>query len=235
MNHVKKILAPTDLSKLSLTGLRYAFNLARSFGAEVTVYHVINRDEIMQFSEQLKRFGNPVAIGRHTENLLEESQEALSHFLRDNLADLLPLVEVRTKVEMGLPYKNIVERAREDGADMIVMSTHGRTGFSHVLLGSVTEKVVRTAPCPVVSIHPEEEGESSERKNRGRLAQPRRAASRIGFHASRLPSSSAKYRPKEGLVMESLDFVKAYQWNYRPKTPKRPAWFTSGLEERGSP
>jgi len=164
MNHVQKILAPTDLSKLSLAGLRYAFNLARSFGAEVTVYHVINRDEIMQFSEQLKRFGNPVAIGRHTENLLEESQDALSHFLRDNLADLLPLVEVRTKVEMGLPYKNIVERAREDGADMIVMSTHGRTGFSHVLLGSVTEKVVRTAPCPVVSIHPEEEGESSERK-----------------------------------------------------------------------
>ncbi len=164
MNHVKKILAPTDLSKLSLTGLRYAFNLARSFGAEVSVYHVNNRDEIMQFSEQLKRFGNPVTMGRHTESLLEESQGALSHFLRDNLADLLPLVEVRTKVEMGLPYKNIVERAREDGADMIVMSTHGRTGFSHVLLGSVTEKVVRTAPCPVVSIHPEEEGESSERK-----------------------------------------------------------------------
>ena len=164
MNHVKKILAPTDLSKLSLTGLRYAFNLAQIFGAEINVYHVINRDEIMQFSEQLKRFGDPIAIGRHTENLLEESQAALSHFLQDNLADLLPLVEVRTKVEMGLPYKNIVERAREDCADMIVMSTHGRTGFSHVLLGSVTEKVVRTAPCPVVSIHPEEEGESSERK-----------------------------------------------------------------------
>lgn len=164
MNQVKKILAPTDLSKLSLTGLRYAFSLAQSFGAEVTVYHVINRDEIMQFSEQLKRFGNPVAIGRHTENLLDESQDALSHFLRDNLGDLLPLVEVRTKVEMGLPYKNIVERAREDGADMIVMSTHGRTGFSHVLLGSVTEKVVRTAPCPVVSIHPSETANTEKKE-----------------------------------------------------------------------
>jgi nucleotide-binding universal stress UspA family protein len=165
MNDVKKILAPTDLSKLSLVGLRYAFSLARSFGAEVTVYHVINSDEIMQFSEQLKRFNSPVAIGRHTENLLEESQEALSNFLRDNMAELLPLVKVRTKVEMGLPYKNIVERARNDGADLIVMSTHGRTGFSHVLLGSVTEKVVRTASCPVVSIHPEEERESSARKS----------------------------------------------------------------------
>ena len=65
---------------------------------------------------------------------------------------------------MGLAYKNIVERARDDGADLIVMSTHGRTGFSHVLLGSVTEKVVRTAPCAVVSIRPEEEHESLERK-----------------------------------------------------------------------
>ena len=156
MNQVKKILAPTDLSGLSLTGLRYAFNLAQSFNAEVTVYHVINRDEIMQFSEQVKRFGNPIAIGRHTENLLEESQAALSHFLQDNLGDLLPTVKVQTKVEMGLPYKNVVEKAKEDGADLIVMSTHGRTGFSHVLLGSVTEKVVRTAPCPVVSIHPQE-------------------------------------------------------------------------------
>ena len=165
MNDVKKILAPTDLSKLSLTGLRYAFNLAQNFGAEVTVYHVINRDEIMQFSEQLQRLGNPVAIGRHTDNLLEESQDALSHFLSDNMADLLSLVKVRTKVEIGLPFKNIVERARDDGADLIVMSTHGRTGFSHILLGSVTEKVVRTAPCPVVSIHPKEEREISERKS----------------------------------------------------------------------
>jgi nucleotide-binding universal stress UspA family protein len=115
MNNVKKILAPTDLSKLSLAGLRYAFSLARSFGAEVIVYHVINRDEIMQFSEQLKRFANPVAIGQHTENLLEESQEALSHFLRDNMAELLPVMKVQTKVEIGLPYKNIVERARNDG------------------------------------------------------------------------------------------------------------------------
>jgi len=163
MNDVKKILAPTDLSKLSLAGLRYAFGLARSFGAEVTVYHVINRDEIMHFSEQLRRFGNPVVIGQHAVDLLEESQEALSHFLRDNMAEL-PVVKVRRKVEMGLPYKNIVERARKDGADLIVMSTHGRTGFSHVLLGSVTEKVVRTAPCPVVSIHPEDEHESSEGK-----------------------------------------------------------------------
>ena len=164
MNDVKKILAPTDLSKLSLSGLRYAFSLAQKFGAEITVYHVINRDEIMQFSEQLQRLGNSVAVGRHTENLLEESQHALSYFLRDNMADLLAVVEVQTKVEIGLPYKNIVERARDDGADLIVMSTHGRTGFSHILLGSVTEKVVRIAPCPVVSIRPEEEHESLERK-----------------------------------------------------------------------
>src|SRR5262245_6489357 len=124
MNDVKKMLAPTDLSKLSFTGLRYAFSLAQSFGAEVTVYHVINRDEIMQFSEQLQRLGNPVAIGRHTDNLLEESQDALSHFLSDNMGNLLSLLKVRTKVEIGLPYKNIVERARDDGADLKIGRAH---------------------------------------------------------------------------------------------------------------
>src|SRR5262249_11872735 len=159
MNDVKKILAPTDLSKLSLTGIRYAFSLAQKFGAEVTVYHVINRDEIMQFSEQLIRFGNQIAIGQHTVDLLEESQDALSYFLRDNIADLLPLVEVQTKVEIGLPYKNIVERARDDGADLIVMSTHGRTGFSHILVGSVTAKVGGHAAGAVNSIQHEEEHE----------------------------------------------------------------------------
>jgi nucleotide-binding universal stress UspA family protein len=55
---------------------------------------------------------------------------------------------------MGAPDKNIVERAQADKVDLIVISTHGRTGLLHMLLGSVTERVVRTAPCPVVSIHP---------------------------------------------------------------------------------
>lgn len=63
-------------------------------------------------------------------------------------------VKVRQIVEIGVPYKRIVEKAEEEGVDMIIMSTHGRSGFDHMLIGGVTEKVVRRASCPVLSIRP---------------------------------------------------------------------------------
>jgi universal stress protein A len=55
---------------------------------------------------------------------------------------------------VGIPYRKIVEVAADEKLDLIVMATHGRTGFSHLFLGSVAEKVVRTAPCPVLTIRP---------------------------------------------------------------------------------
>jgi nucleotide-binding universal stress UspA family protein len=62
------------------------------------------------------------------------------------------LIEIRQMVEIGVPYANIVELAEREGVDLIVMSIHGKTGFSHMLLGSVTGRVVPRAPCPVLSI-----------------------------------------------------------------------------------
>jgi nucleotide-binding universal stress UspA family protein len=64
------------------------------------------------------------------------------------------LVEVRQKVEIGSAATSILEEAEREGSDLIVMSTHGRTGLAHMLMGSVTEQVVRNASCPVFSIHP---------------------------------------------------------------------------------
>jgi nucleotide-binding universal stress UspA family protein len=66
-------------------------------------------------------------------------------------------------VEFGEPYKNIVEEAEKEGVDWIVISTHGRTGLSHLVMGSVTEKVVRYAPCPVLSVHPSQAGKTQPR------------------------------------------------------------------------
>jgi nucleotide-binding universal stress UspA family protein len=143
MEKVKKILAPTDFSELSCVGLRYALEMARNQGAEVIVHHVI-------------------AVGddwfsRHAEfspvrDLISEQQRSLDQFLREKFADFMNLVEIRQVVEIGVPHANIVERAEREGADMIVMSTHGRTGLGHMLLGSVTEKVVARAPCPVLAV-----------------------------------------------------------------------------------
>lgn len=163
MDPIKKILAPTDLSKLSVAGLRYAVSLANKLGAEVTVYHVVNREEIMHYSQEFWSAGSASPTARGGPDVLKRYETALSRFLDENLGDLLPLVEIAQKVEMGVPHKNITERAKAEGSDMIVMSTHGRTGLSHMLLGSVTEKIVRIAPCPVISIHPAPEHKAAEK------------------------------------------------------------------------
>jgi universal stress protein A len=140
MKKVEKILAPTDLSELSRVGLEYA--LARGWGAEVTVYHVANAAELANYKAY------------SLEDLLNKHRKSLGQFLNENFAELLPLVEVRQKVEIGSPATNIVDEAERETSDLIVMSTHGRTGLAHVLMGSVTEQVVRNAACPVFSIHP---------------------------------------------------------------------------------
>ena len=154
MEKIKKILAPTDLSELSQVGVRYALNLAKAFGAEVTVYHVVSYEELLWYGEKIKEKMATAATFGPSDSILEKYQSALTLFLKAHFSDLIPAVKVDEKVELGAPDGNIVEEAKKEGADLIVISTHGRTGLSHMLMGSVTEKVVRTAPCPVLSIHP---------------------------------------------------------------------------------
>jgi universal stress protein A len=143
MPKVKKILAPTDFSELSKIGIGYAFEIARDTSAEVIVYHVID------FSNEWADKGGE---GMVRPDLLEHCQKRLKAFLADNFAESINLVEVRPVVEIGGPVQNIVEKAKEEKADMIVISTHGRTGLDHIILGSVTEKVVARAPCPVLVV-----------------------------------------------------------------------------------
>ena len=140
MKKIEKILAPTDFSDTSLLGLNYALNLARGWGAAVTVYHVADAADLANYR----------AASLH--DLIAKHEQALSRFMQEHYADLLPLVEVRFKVEIGSPAANIVSEADKEGSDLIVIATHGRTGLAHMLLGSVTEHVVRNANCPVFSV-----------------------------------------------------------------------------------
>lgn len=143
MDKIKKILAPTDYSELSGAGIHYALDLARSLSAEVIVLHVVSlSDDWFSKHEEL----SPVR------DLLTEQREFLDKFLREKFADAMNLVEVRQKVELGSPYSNIAELAEREAVDLIVMSTHGRTGLDHMMLGSVTEKVIAHAPCPVLAL-----------------------------------------------------------------------------------
>ena len=144
MTPLKKILTPTDLSELSRTAVRYALEMGLERNAEVIVYHVVSEDGGWFGDDRL----NPASV------LLPRRKELLRKFIDENFADMMGNVKVTEAVETGIPYNRIVMRAEEEHADLIVMSTHGRTGIEQVMLGSVTAKVVARAGCPVLSIRP---------------------------------------------------------------------------------
>jgi nucleotide-binding universal stress UspA family protein len=147
VDKIRKILAPTDLSELSLAGVKYALELAQSQGAEVILYYVVGIAEHWVSGRDEHEF-DPLR------GMVEDQKLLLDRFVREKLSDFSAKVKVRQIVEIGVPYNAIVEKAEEEGVDMIVMSTHGRTGFDHMLIGGVTEKVVRRATRPVLSIRP---------------------------------------------------------------------------------
>ena len=145
MTNVKKILAPTDLSKLSRAAVRYALDMASEQNAEVVVYHVI--------SEEGDWFGKDDGLNPASA-LVPQLKERLHAFIKANFSDSVGAVKITEVVEAGVPYSRIVAKAEEDKADLIVMSTHGRTGFEQIMLGSVAAKVVARAGCPVLTIRP---------------------------------------------------------------------------------
>jgi len=151
MNKIKKIIAPTDLSRLSLRGLQYAIGLADTFGAEVIVYYAVSYDEVAAWTEMNER-QRVSPIRSSPAEILRKSQMKLADIMSANFPDGVGAAKVRELAEFGNPEKGIVALAKTEHADLIVMSTYGRTGFSHIVLGSVTEKVVRHAPCLVLAV-----------------------------------------------------------------------------------
>lgn len=144
MDRIKKILAPTDFSDLSTVGIRYALEMARDVNAEVIVYHAIDFGEYWTNS--------PRKIPPYISDILQDSRRLFDRFLAAHFADCINLVDVRQVVEFGTPYKTIVEEAAREGVDLIVIATNGRTGIDRLMLGSVAEKVVARAPCPVLVV-----------------------------------------------------------------------------------
>ena len=144
MTPVKKILAPTDLSELSRPAVRYALEIGLERNAEVIVYHVLSEDFDWFGDDRL----NPASA------FVPRQKDLLREFVQKNFADMIGKVKISEAVEVGLPYNKIVAKAEEQAVDLIVMSTHGRTGIEQIMLGSVTAKVVARAGCPVLSIRP---------------------------------------------------------------------------------
>jgi nucleotide-binding universal stress UspA family protein len=145
MIKLAKILYPTDFSDLSLVALKYAKSFAEQYGAQLHCLHVI--DESYQYWLAMGPDGVPV--GPDINQMLQASQEQMNALANEQFTDIPKVV---TKVITGKPFVEIIRYAREQAIDMIVIATHGRSGLKHVLMGSVAERVVRKAPCPVLTV-----------------------------------------------------------------------------------
>jgi len=142
----QRILFPTDFSDLSLSALQHARVLTEAFDAEIHCLHVV--DDAYQYWSAMGPESIPV--GPPPENLVELATMRMEEFSAEHLADLKRKPTAR--VVLGRPFAEIITYARENSVCLIVMGTHGRGAIAHMLLGSTTEKVVRKAPCAVMTV-----------------------------------------------------------------------------------
>jgi len=141
---VKLILVPTDFTEPSERALDAAMDLARLLGAAIELLHV-NIDPTFVVPPPGDIMAVPIDISRAVATAEEQLEAAVARVRAGGLA-------VTGASESGRMHTEIVDHARKIGADMIVMGTHGRHGIGHALLGSVAEKVVQHAPCPVLVV-----------------------------------------------------------------------------------
>jgi universal stress protein A len=140
MRSFTRILVPTDFNQQSEQALSYARSLAHQFGASLHLLHVVNRPLL--------------AEGLAAETLMSEGSAIGSDMVEDAKRRLHTLAPEAASAEVVFGYaaRSIVDYASRLGVDLIVMGSHGRTGVAHLLLGSVAEAIVRTAPCPVLTV-----------------------------------------------------------------------------------
>jgi nucleotide-binding universal stress UspA family protein len=138
---IRRILVTTDFSRLSLAALPYALAVARHFGAELHLFHVVDTTQFSSKSLMLPLI-SPAELSRP---LLKRLQGIALKFSPDGRIHVMKPREGRT-------YNEICERARKLGAGLIVIATHGFTGLQHAWVGSTAERVVQHSPCPVLVV-----------------------------------------------------------------------------------
>lgn len=144
MKRFEKILLPVDFSDYSEVACEYAITLARTFNSSLQVLHVINEPV------DLRGFYVPHISFEQLEKEIETgATQMLEAFCQANLKDFKAF---DTMVVTGVPYEEIIRVATEKESSLIVIGTHGRTGLDHLIFGSTAERVVRSAPCPVMTI-----------------------------------------------------------------------------------
>jgi universal stress protein A len=142
---ITRILVPTDFCRDADTAMLYAIDLAKPFGAIVELLHVV--EDPLAAGMWAAEYYTAEIAGLQI-NLVKDAEARLRRIVDDAKTPIRLMSEVRT----GPAAATIVDTAGERHADLIVMGTKGRTGLAHLLMGSVAERVVRLAPCPVLTV-----------------------------------------------------------------------------------
>jgi universal stress protein A len=140
---IKTILCPIDFSEISANAMEYAVFLASHHHAGLLLLHVV---------EHLQEFEHYQILVLTPQELAEKMEKQAYEELNRLTEQIKKTVKVETAVRQGKPFVEIIKEAKEKDMDLIVMASHGRTGVSHMLMGSVAEKVVRKAHCPVLIV-----------------------------------------------------------------------------------
>jgi nucleotide-binding universal stress UspA family protein len=144
---LKRILVPTDFSEPSRSALRYGMAFAENFGAALHLLYVVEEPYLLPPGGE--GYLPPADYPQQIEKVAREQME---QFIP---ADWRQKHGATLAFQHGTPFVEIVRYARREQIDLIVMGTHGRGAIAHMLLGSVAERVIRKAPCPVLTVRPE--------------------------------------------------------------------------------
>lgn len=141
----KKILYPIDFSEYTEEITSYAVSIAKKYDSELHLLHVIPNLNYFTPYESFLTPENLVAIEKNIEKEIEKDFDKVAKKID---------IPVRKIIKSGVTFVEIIDYIKEEGIDLVVMGTHGRSGIEHILIGSVAEKVVRKSPCPVLTIRP---------------------------------------------------------------------------------
>jgi len=142
MINLKKILCPIDHSDGSKEALKYAVSFAMKNEAKLYLLHII---DIRSFDESIDTMAAQIPNDETIKQLKTKLFECIPEEIRSDM-------QIEALVVQGIPFAEIISIAKGNNVDMIVMGTHGRTGLAHIMIGSVSEKVVRKAHCPVLTV-----------------------------------------------------------------------------------
>ncbi len=144
MNNISKILVPIDFSNYSKNALRYAVSFAKQFNSKIYLVYVI---EPVIYPSDFSM--GQVSFPSSDVEITDRAKEELNTLIKTEIGDT---IETDVIIKTGKPFVEINETAAEEDIDLIIIATHGHTGMEHLLFGSTAEKVVRKAPCPVLTL-----------------------------------------------------------------------------------